>query len=127
MTRAVATGDATGGREGSRTRGEASRGMVSYEVTATVVATLTGEWEQFMREHIPALLATGCFTGATLARLGAGRYRIRYDARSRADLDRYFATHAARLREDFTARFPAGIALEREIAEVLEAWNASPA
>jgi len=101
--------------------------MVSYEVTATVVATLTGEWEQFMRErHIPELLATGCFTAATLARLGTGRYRIRYEATSRADLDRYLATHAARLREEFATRFPAGIALEREVAEVLEAWVASP-
>jgi hypothetical protein len=98
--------------------------MVSYEVTATVVATLIGEWEQFMREHIPALLATGCFTGATLTRLGAGRYRMRYETMSRADLDRYLATHAPRLREEFTARFPAGIALEREVAEVLEAWDA---
>jgi len=40
--------------------------MVSYEAPATVVATLTGEWGQFMCEHhIPALLATGCFNGAT--------------------------------------------------------------
>jgi len=101
--------------------------MVSYEVTATVVATLTGEWEQFMcAHHIPALLATGCFKGATLARLGSGRYRTRYEAASRADLDRYLATHAARLRDEFTARFPAGIALEREVAEVLQVWDPSP-
>ena len=40
--------------------------MVSYEAPATVVATLTGEWEQFMCElHIPALLATGRVRGAT--------------------------------------------------------------
>jgi uncharacterized protein DUF4286 len=99
--------------------------VVSYAVTATVEPSLTAAYEQFMREHhIPALLATGCFRAAAFARVAPGHYRMRYDAAAREDLERYLATHAARLRDEFTARFPAGIALEREVSEVLEVWEA---
>jgi hypothetical protein len=99
--------------------------MVSYEVTATVDPALVDAYEEFMRhQHIPALLATGCFRAASLSRAAPGRYRMRCEAASRAELDRYLATHAARLREEFLARFPSGIALERELLDVLETWPA---
>lgn len=102
--------------------------MVSYEVTATVAPGLAAAFERFMREHhIPALIATGCFGGAAFARVAPGRYRMRYDAEARADLDRYLATHAARLRDEFAGRFPTGVTLEREVADVLQMWVASPA
>jgi uncharacterized protein DUF4286 len=97
---------------------------MSYEVTATVEPALAGEFEQFMAEdHIPALLATGCFRSAGFVRLATGRYRMRYEADRRADLERYFETHAARVRGEFVARFPAGITLEREVGEVLGTWE----
>ena len=96
--------------------------MVSYEVSATVEPELTEEFERFMREHIPALLATGCFRSAAFTRMASGRYRMRYDADMRADLDYYLARHAARFRAEFVARFPSGVALDREVGEVLEVW-----
>ena len=97
--------------------------MVSYEVTATVDPALTEEYERFMREdHIPALIATGCFRSAALTRMAPGRYRMRYDADMRADLDYYLARHAARFRAEFVAQFPSGVSLEREVAEVLQVW-----
>ena len=65
--------------------------------------------------HIPALLATGCFRSAAFTCSAAGRYRMRYDAPDEADLARYLATHAERLRAEFTGRFPAGIQLSREV------------
>jgi hypothetical protein len=98
-------------------------GMVTYEITATVRADLVDAYERFMREdHIPHLLATGAFAAATLSRSAPGRYRIRYEAHSRAALDRYLAEHAPRLREQFTEMFPAGIALSREEWTVLAQW-----
>jgi hypothetical protein len=98
--------------------------MVSYEVTATVDPALTEEYERFMREdHIPALIATGCFRSAAFIRVAPGRYRMRYDADVRADLDHYLGTHAARFRAEFVARFPSGVTLEREVAEVLQVWS----
>jgi hypothetical protein len=97
--------------------------MVSYEVTATVEPGLTEEYERFMREnHIPALIATGCFRSAALTRMAPGRYRMRYDADFRGDLDHYLATYAARFRAEFVARFPTGVILDREVGEVLQVW-----
>jgi hypothetical protein len=97
---------------------------VSYEVTATVETRLADAFERFMvQDHIPALMATGCFASAMIVRLAPGRYRMRYGAESRAALDRYLETEAMRVRAEFTARFPGGIVLEREVGEVLGEWG----
>jgi hypothetical protein len=97
---------------------------VSYQVTATVEPQLVDGFERFMvGDHIPALMATGCFGSAAIVRLGPGRYRMRYEAESRAELDRYLGTEAMQVRAEFAARFPSGIVLEREVGEVLEDWG----
>ncbi|MGN6392618.1 MAG: DUF4286 family protein [Gemmatimonadales bacterium] len=96
--------------------------MLSYEVTATLDPLQGEEFERYMRErHIPDLLATGCFVAAAFARVAPGRYRMRYEAATPRDLDRYQADHAPRLRAEFSARYP-GVSLEREILTVLERW-----
>lgn len=101
--------------------------MIIYEITATVAPGLVAEYERYMQEHhIPALLATGCFRSAAFTCSAAGRYRMRYDAPDEADLARYLATHAERLRAEFTGRFPAGIQLSREVWTVRRAWAAPP-
>jgi hypothetical protein len=48
---------------------------------------------------------------------------MRYEAHERADLDRYLDEHAIRVRREFATRFPSGITLEREVAEVLRSWD----
>ena len=71
--------------------------MVTYEITAVVRPDLQAAYEAFMRErHIPDLLATGAFTGASIASSAPGRYRIRYEARSREALDHYLSKDAPR-------------------------------
>ncbi len=98
--------------------------MITYEITAEVALPWVERYERYMREtHIPALLATGCFHAASLARSAPGRYRVRYEARTQADLDRYLETHAAALRQDFAAHFPDGVALSREVWVALERWG----
>jgi hypothetical protein len=98
--------------------------MVIYEITATVRADLTGEYEKYMREtHIPDLLATGFFSGARMARAAENRYRIQYEARDRQALDEYLETEAPRLRADFLAHFSEGVELSRENWEVLQVWK----
>jgi hypothetical protein len=52
-----------------------------------------------------------------------GRYRIRYEAATETDLERYLTTHAAQLREEFTARFRDGITASREIWVAIETWD----
>jgi hypothetical protein len=73
--------------------------------------------------HVPELLATGCFRAAALTRSAPGRYRVRYEAASEADLNRYLGTHAARLREAFAAHFPEGITVSREVWTALQSWD----
>ncbi|HEV3486226.1 MAG TPA: DUF4286 family protein [Vicinamibacterales bacterium] len=98
---------------------------VTYEITAEVREDLVPEYEEFMRRtHIPGLLATGYFKAASLSRSTGGRYRIRYEARDSASLERYLAEHAPRLRAHFDARFPEGVRLSREVWTVLQAWPA---
>ena len=98
--------------------------MIIYEITATVRADLTGEYETFMIErHIPDLHATGSFEGASLSRSTKGRYRIRYEARSRDALDQYLAEHASRLRQHVADTFPDGIQLSREEWEHIQTWD----
>jgi hypothetical protein len=99
--------------------------MITYEITATVRADLRERYERFMRErHIPELLETGAFAGATLSRSEPGRFRIRYEAHGRDALARYLAEHAPRLRRDALEHFPEGVELSREEWTVIASWSA---
>jgi hypothetical protein len=99
-------------------------GPVTYEITASVRPELCAEYEHYMIEqHIPDLLETGFFIGASLSRSEPGRYRIRYEASSREALDRYLSEHAPRLRQDFAETFPDGIDISREEWEEIGNWR----
>jgi hypothetical protein len=98
--------------------------MIIYEVTAVVEARLAEAYERYMRQqHIPDVLASGCFQSADFASAAPGRYRMRYEALSDEDLERYLATHAARLREDAASRFPEGVVLSREVWTAIQRWS----
>jgi hypothetical protein len=99
--------------------------MVIYEVTTVVSPERIAAYESFMRErHVSEVLATGCFTGATIDRSMPGRYRIRYTARSMDVLDRYLSTHAPQLRADFAAHLGSGVEVTREVWTELQHWSA---
>ena len=98
--------------------------MVIYEVTAVVAAGLSGDFETYMRsEHIRDVVATGYFTGASFFRASENRYRIRYKTRSDEDLQHYIEREAPRLREEFTARFPEGVEVGREVWKEIERFR----
>ena len=98
--------------------------MITYEVTAIVEARLAETYERYMRQqHIQDVLATGCFQSAELASDAPGRYRMCYEASTDEDLERYLATHAARLRQDAASHFPEGVALSREVWTVIHRWS----
>jgi hypothetical protein len=101
-----------------------SHAMVSYEVTTIVEPDLVEAYERYMRQHhVPDLLATGCFHAAELTRAAPGRYRMRYEATSQADLDRYLEKHATRLREEFASHFPRGVTAAREVWVAIQSWT----
>ncbi len=110
--------------------------MIAYEVRARVPVEQAEAYERYLREeHIPDLMATGCFVEANFSRSeGRGSaseeapaadvlFRSAYLAPDRAALDRYLADHAGRLRTHALARFPRGPAFERETWAVLERWG----
>jgi hypothetical protein len=101
--------------------------MIIYEVTAVVEAHFAEAYERYMRQkHIPDVLASGCFQSADFESAAGGRYRMRYEASTEEDLQRYLATHAARLREDATSRFPEGVVPSREVWIAIQRWDGQP-
>jgi hypothetical protein len=97
--------------------------VVIYEVSAEVAPRLVPAYEQYMRDrHIPDVLGSGCFQGASLVKSGETRYRIAYVADDEATLRRYLAEHAPELRADFARHFPEGVELSRDVWRVLQRW-----
>lgn len=98
--------------------------MLIYEITAFVESHLVAEYEAYMAgKHIPDILATGYFTGASFCKTGEKNYRILYEAPGREKLDEYFEKAAPALRADFLENFPSGVILTREVWEVIEKWE----
>jgi hypothetical protein len=97
---------------------------IIYEITATVDAPFREKFETYMREtHIPDLLKTGAFLGASISKAEPGIFRMSYEARSRNELDRYLKEHAPALRKDAEEHFPEGVELSRAEWTVLEKWQ----
>ncbi|MGH7586831.1 MAG: DUF4286 family protein [Gemmatimonadales bacterium] len=96
---------------------------MAYEVRVSLDPSRGDAFEEWMRgHHVPAVLGSGCFTGAHFERLSAGEYRTRYASATAGDLERYLADHAPGLRADFAARF-GGAQVAREVWETREAWG----
>jgi hypothetical protein len=90
--------------------------MIIYEVTATVAADLSSEYEEYMTaRHIPDLIKTGYFASAIFSKGEGGRYRIQYMALDEEHLNRYLSGDAQTLRADVAKYFPQGIEFSREI------------
>ena len=99
---------------------------VTYEITAIVEPSIVSEYEHFMTtRHIPDLMETGAFTGASFSRSSPGRYRVRYEARSRLSLDEYLHQHAARLRAHIAEVFPAGVEFSREEWDIIARFESN--
>ena len=93
--------------------------MIVYEIVAIVEASLAAEYERYLAEqHIPDLMATGCFVSTQLSRTD-DTFQIRYAAADRESLERYFNQHAERLRADALKRFPDGVQLSRRMWYVI--------
>jgi len=104
-------------------QGQLPTPMISYEVTLQVNPELLRRVEEHMRgSHIPEIFATGCFRRIRFARAMPDKFRTSYEADSQAELDRYLQDHAPRLRAEFSAEFPTGVRLEREVWTLAATW-----
>jgi hypothetical protein len=75
--------------------------MIVYNVTVKVDHSIAGEWLSWLKnEHIPEMVATGCFTHAVILRLldtddsEGPTYAVQYHVKNKNDYNRYIEQHA---------------------------------
>ncbi|MFT3979470.1 MAG: DUF4286 family protein [Ferruginibacter sp.] len=80
--------------------------MIIYNVTIKVAEPIHDAWLQWLQqEHVPEVIATGCFDRATITRLleiddsEGPTYAIQYHAPSKALYNKYIEQHAPELRQ----------------------------
>ena len=80
--------------------------MFIYNVTIKVYGPIHAEWLQWLKEeHVPEILATECFSKATIVRLlevddsEGPTYAIQYLAESKALYNRYIEKYAGEIRQ----------------------------
>jgi hypothetical protein len=80
--------------------------MIIYNVTIKINWAIHDAWLLWMQhEHIPEVVATGCFTHSQLVRLletdeeGGPTYAAQYFANNKSDYNRYIELHSALLRQ----------------------------
>lgn len=100
--------------------------MIIYNVTIKLQAGIHSPWLAWMQqEHIPAVVATGCFENAKLLRLldiddeEGPTYAVQYFAAARADYDRYIEKFAAEMREESFRKWGDSFIAFRSIMEVV--------
>ncbi|WP_417290702.1 DUF4286 family protein [Corallibacter sp.] len=103
--------------------------MIIYNVTANIDDSIHNEWLNWIKNHIPLVLATGHFSEAKLTRvlveeeMGGLTYSIQYRAKSREDLDAYYKNHADALRQDGLKRFADKMLAFRTELEVIDEFS----
>jgi len=80
--------------------------MIIYNVTIKVAAPIEEAWLQWLKaEHIPDVLATGCFTHAVVTRLleiddsEGPTFAVQYHAESKALYNKYIDKFAGIMRQ----------------------------
>ena len=97
--------------------------MIIYSVTVAIEAAMEREWLDWMRQvHVPDVLRTGCFAGATIYKLlepksNEPTYGIQYRCSSMAEYQRYRDDFAAALQKEHGDRFSGRFRASRQILE----------
>lgn len=104
--------------------------MIIYNVTVNIDKSITKEWLEWIKEHIPQVLATGKFKEAKLTKVliedeAADTYSIQFRAHSREALDSYYAEDADSLRQDGLKRFSDKMLAFRTELEVVDEYSVS--
>ncbi len=86
--------------------------MIIYNITTKVHASVDEAWLKWLKEeHIPAILASGCLTGYTIARLleqddsEGNTYAVQYTAPDEKNYLQFIHTHAPILRKKATEKW----------------------
>jgi hypothetical protein len=100
--------------------------MYIYNVTTKLTHTIHTDWFHWMKnEHIPAVMATGCFTKFQFVRLletdeeDGVTYAVQYHATTRADYDNYINQFASALRNEPLSKWGNQMMAFRSIMQVV--------
>lgn len=100
--------------------------MIIYNVTIKLDEAIHEPWLAWLQEqHIPDVLATGCFTKATILRLlevddsEGPTYAIQYFAESKANYNRYIEKYAPEMRQRSFDKWGNGFIAFRSVMAVV--------
>jgi len=86
--------------------------MYIYNVTTNVEERIIEEWLDYMKNtHIPAMIATGCFTGAKLTRvmvqeeMGGKTFSIQYAVSHKENLKAYYVSYVGEMNTRVEQKF----------------------
>ena len=85
--------------------------MIVYNVTVKVENSIITEWLEWIQNHMPEVVETGCFETYSFFELlepkvdNQRTFVIQYFAKTEADYQRYLLDFAAQLREDGIKKF----------------------
>lgn len=103
--------------------------MILYNVTVSIDPAIAEDWVNWMRSnHIPDVMATGCFVESRISRVhgeeeGGVTYAITYLSPSQEKMDEYQQQHAPVLQKDHTERYAGKFAAFRTILSVIEEFK----
>ncbi|SDG85808.1 DUF4286 family protein [Winogradskyella thalassocola] len=102
--------------------------MIIYNVTLNIDKSISKEWLEWVKEHIPQVLATGKFKEAKLTKVlvdddESDTYSVQYRAHSREALNSYYDEHAERLKQDGLQRFGDKVLSFRTELEVVDEYS----
>ena len=103
--------------------------MILYNVTVSIDPTISEDWLNWMRtQHIPDVMATGCFIESRLSRVqgeeeGGVTFAITYLSPSNEKLEEYQSIHAPLLQKDHSERYSGRFAAFRTFLSVIEEFK----
>jgi len=100
--------------------------MIIYNVTTKADHSIAAEWLQWLKEeHIPEMIATGCFEDATVLQLididqtDGLTYAVQYHAQSKEQYHLYLQQHAGAIRKKVTEKWGTRIISFRTVMTVV--------
>ena len=103
--------------------------MFIYNVTINIDDSAHDEWLIWIKQHIPAVLATGKFEKATLTKvlvdedMGGQTYSVQYKSYSREALDAYYKEDADKLRNEGLKKFADKMLAFRTELEIVDEYS----
>lgn len=100
--------------------------MYIYNVTTNIDESIIPEWVEWMQtEHIPEVIATGCFTECRLCRIiaesqGGKAYSAQFIFPNLSAYHRYQTQFAPALKAKTEAKFGQKVASFRTVMEILD-------